>query len=356
MPQVKPSITIEGHAYFSDKTKELVKWMPSEGIAVIQHQDIDEMAAISFVQKNVKAVLNLSSSMSGQYPSSGTKQLLDANIPVFDVLNKQEFKDTFKQGCKLNIVDETMIWQGQSQLQRISPVLRYTDDVLDQKEKLAKQNLVHSLRAFTENTLSHAYREMDEILKTYDLPLIANTLRHRHVVVVTRGSGYIEDLRAIHGYIQEKKPVLIGVDGGADAIIECGYQPDIIFGDMDSVSEEALQSGANVVVHAYPNGYAPGLEVIKAHGLQAHLFPCFGTSEDAAQLLAYEAGAVLIVTLGSHTNMFDFLEKGRKGMGSTLLVRLKIGEKLVDAKGVRLLYPHHQVEKSGESTCILKTT
>src|SRR5690606_18012763 len=135
-------------------------------------------------------------------------------------------------------------------------------------------------------------------------------------------------------YIDEKKPLLIGVDGGADAILECGYHPDLIIGDMDSVSLEALRSGAELVVDAYPNGEAPGMIRIKHAQLSAHLFPCFGTSEDAAYLLAYQAGASLIVSLGSHSNMIDFLEKGRKGMGSTLLVRLKIGEKLVDAKGV----------------------
>jgi uncharacterized membrane-anchored protein len=61
-------------------------------------------------------------------------------------------------------------------------------------------------------------------------------------------------------------------------------------------------------------------------------------SEDIALLLAHEQGAELVVTVGSHFSMAEFLDKGREGMASTFLARLRLGPGLVDAKGVSLIY------------------
>lgn len=329
----------QGPVFFGSKTKELIHKIPFRAYVMLEHEDIDEMAALSLIQKKVKGVLNCFPSMTGKYPSLGTMTLVEANIPVYDLIHPENVYNKIKQGDIISIEDEKLWMERDSGSSLLTGLIPYTLEHIEYKLGLAKKNLTTSLRSFTENTLSYAIKEMNEILKPITLPSLQLSMLNRHVVVVTRGSGYIQDLKAIKGYIAEKNPVLIGVDGGADAILECGYQPHIILGDMDSVSEKALKCGAEIVVHAYSAGNAPGLEVVKKNGLEAHVFPCFGTSEDAAQLLAYEAGASLIVSLGSHTNMIDFLEKGRKGMGSTLLVRLKIGEKLVDAKGVRLLYP-----------------
>jgi uncharacterized membrane-anchored protein len=339
MLKLIPTNVEYGSVFYSSKTKELSQRIPLSSFALLDHSDIDEMAALSLIQKKVKGVLNYSSSMTGQYPSLGTIKLIEANIPVYDVDQPEKVKNALSQGDIITI-EEQELWVHKAQesyfLTTLTP---YTQDYIQKKLNIAQTKLVDSLRMFTQNTLEFAQREMNEILKPINIPTLNVHFENRHVVVVTRGSGYIEDLKAIKGYIDEKNPVLIGVDGGADAILECGYRPDIILGDMDSVSLVALQSGAEIIVHAYSDGHAPGLDFLRKNRIHPHIFPCFGTSEDAAHLLAYEAGASLIVTLGSHTNMVDFLEKGRKGMGSTLLVRLKIGEKLVDAKGLRLLYP-----------------
>jgi uncharacterized membrane-anchored protein len=201
-----------------------------------------------------------------------------------------------------------------------------------------KKNIKQELAKFVENTLDYARREQGLILGDYPVPRLRTKLQNRHALVVVRGQGYHEDIITIKSYIDEVKPVLIGVDGGADALLELGYRPDLIVGDMDSVSDEALLSGAEIVVHAYPDGRAPGLARIEKLGLPAVLFPAPGTSEDIALLLAYEKGAELIVAVGTHSNMIDFLEKGRSGMASTFLVRLKVGSILVDAKGVSKLY------------------
>lgn len=194
------------------------------------------------------------------------------------------------------------------------------------------------LENFIENTLEYAKKEKGFILGQFEMPEIQTKIAGKHVLVVTRGSSFKKDIKAIKSYITEVKPVIIAVDGAADALIEEKIKPHIIIGDMDSVSEESLFKCDEIIVHSYPNGYAPGLERIKTLGLDAKVIACPGTSEDVALLLAYEKGAELIVSVGSHSSMLDFLEKGRKGMSSTFLVRLKIGPKLVDARGVSKLY------------------
>ena len=211
----------------------------------------------------------------------------------------------------------------------------------DVQEKLIEARKPEAeLDRFVENTLEYARREKDIILGYIDLPQLTTQIENRHVLIVVRGKNY-KDLRAIWGYLQDEKPVLIGVDGGADALIEFGYTPDIIVGDMDSVSAAALRSGAEIVVHAYADGTAPGLPRLNEMGIPVKLVPMPGTSEDVAMVMAYEKGASLIVAVGTHSNLVDFLEKGRKGMASTFLVRLKVGSILVDAKGVSQLYPQN---------------
>jgi uncharacterized membrane-anchored protein len=170
-----------------------------------------------------------------------------------------------------------------------------------------------------------------------EFPSLETRFRDRHALVVARGPGYKRDLRIVRGYVRDFKPVLVGVDGGADALLEAGYRPDVIVGDMDSVSDEALRSGAEVLVHAYEHGEAPGAERVEALGVPYHVVPAPGMSEDVALLLAYEKGSELIVAVGTHFNLVEFLERNRAGMSSTFLARLKVGEILIDAKGVSRL-------------------
>jgi uncharacterized membrane-anchored protein len=158
------------------------------------------------------------------------------------------------------------------------------------------------------------------------------------VLIVVRGYHYKEDLAALRAYIRELRPLLIGVDGGADALIDSGLKPDMIIGDMDSVTTETLESEAELIVHAYPGGRAPGLDRIEALELDAAIFEATGTSEDIAMLLAFERGAELIVAVGTHANLVEFMDKGRRGMASTFLTRLRVGPILVDAKGLSRLY------------------
>ena len=315
------------------KTKRLAKRLSGGEIAVINHIDIDEVAANSLVEGKTKLVINAAPSVSGRYPNKGPGILTDNNILIIDNVGEELFHKLNEDEI-LTIVDGAIYRNGEMLGQ---------GEVLDragveEKIKIAYENLEAELDRFIDNTIDYAKKEKGFILGEVEIPEMKTDYKDRHVLVVVRGQDYKKDLSTILSYIDEMKPILIGVDGGADALMEFGYTPDVIVGDMDSVSDEALRKAKEIVVHAYTDGRAPGLKRVEELGLSAITFPAPGTSEDIAMLTAYEYGAELIVALGTHSNMIDFLEKGRPGMASTFLVRLKIGSKLIDAKGVNLLY------------------
>jgi len=326
-------MTITGPAKVDYKTKNLVNRLKAGDIAVINHENLDEIGALGLVESKVKAVINAKKSITGKYPNPGPSILSDANITIVD--NAGDEVMSLEEHSLITIEEDGSIYHNGNFITK--------GDILT-KEKIrsqlidAQNNMEYSLDMFINNTLEYAKREKYLIMGGVDIPTIDTTIKGRHVLIVVRGANYKEDLAAIKTYIDEVKPVLVGVDGGADALLEYGYKPDIIIGDMDSVSDEALISCKEVVVHAYPDGRAPGLPRVKSIGIKAKTFISPGTSEDIAMLLAYEKGADLIVAVGTHSNMIDFMEKGRKGMASTFLVRLKIGAILVDAKGVSKLY------------------
>ncbi|NLV22341.1 MAG: hypothetical protein GXY49_10195 [Syntrophomonadaceae bacterium] len=324
---------VKGRAKLDRRTKNLVTRLSKGDIAIISHDDIDEVAANNLIDIKPQAIINTQPSITGRYPARGALKILKAGIPILDEVPDQIF-DNIKEGSWLEI-DDNKIMSGRLILAE-GKILTLTD--VQNKLDEANQNFRHELDDFVDNTLEYAKKEKDVLLGNLEVPDLNTQILGRHVLIVVRGSSYKEDLRAISSYIQEQKPVLIGVDGGADALLEFHLQPDIIVGDMDSVSDQALQSGAEIVVHAYANGKAPGLERVQAMGIDPVVFPITGTSEDAAMILAWEHGARLIVAVGTHSNMIDFLEKGRKGMASTFLVRMKVGSILVDARGVSQLY------------------
>lgn len=324
---------ISGRVRIGKRTKELAKRIKPNEIALIDHRDLDEVAARALVATGTKAVINASPSISGKYPNLGPLALINAGIPLLDDVGDEIF-GLLKDGEEIEI-EENQLYKNKKKL--ASGNLLKKKEILNKMEK-SKANFYCEMEKFVLNTVNHAVKEVNLIIKGLRSPPLDIDMKGKHVLVVVRGQHYLEDLRAIRAYIREIKPVLIGVDGGADALLECGYQPDLIIGDMDSVSDEALLSGARIVVHAYPNGEAPGAKRVKELGLDAALIPAPGTSEDVAMLLAYEKGASLIVAVGTHSSIIEFLEKGRDGMASTVLARMKIGSTLVDAKGVSKLY------------------
>jgi uncharacterized membrane-anchored protein len=336
----RPDPAVVGPARVDARTKRLTRRLQPGDIAVINHEDLDRVAAEEIVQARPGAVINAARSISGRYPNVGPLLVAAAGIPLIDDVGP-EVMDRVREGQVLH-VDGAEIRSGDEVVAKGVP---QTIPSLEEQLEAAKRAIGDELERFAENTLEYLRRERHLLTDSPTLPDIAVDLHSRHVLVVVRGLDYRADLAALRAYISDMRPVLVGVDGGADALLEAGYRPDIIIGDFDSVSDAALDAGTELVVHAYPGGHAPGAQRLEKAGRDYVVFEAAGTSEDIALLLAYEKGAELIVAVGTHASVVDFLDKGRAGMASTFLVRLKVGPVLVDAKGVNRLY-RTQVRRS----------
>jgi uncharacterized membrane-anchored protein len=315
------------------RTKDLTKRLQAGEVAVIDHVDLDRVSAEALVSCQVGAVVNVAPSISGRYPNLGPQILVDAGVPLVDDVGPEIFG-------KLHEGDQVRV-EGPSVYLGEDVVAKGTEQTAETVETAlieAKAGLASQLEAFVANTMEYVKRERDLLIDGVGVPEVATKINGRHALIVVRGYHYREDIATLRPYIREYRPVLIGVDGGADALLEAGYRPDMIVGDMDSVSDDALTCGAEIVVHAYRDGRAPGLKRVHELGQEAVVFPATATSEDIAMLLADDKGATLIVAVGTHANMVEFLDKGRAGMASTFLTRLRVGSKLVDAKGVSRLY------------------
>ena len=325
--------TLTGTARIDRRTKDLVKRLQPGDIAVINHRDLDRVAAEGLVGAGVAAVVNAGESISGRYPNGGPIRVVQAGIPLVDRAG-EDVLDRLREGEQIRI-EGAEIWRGDELIATGDPLAA---DEIQAAMDAARAAIGGELERFAVNTLEYIQREAKLTFEPIELPPIKTQFRGRHALVVVRGHDYRTDLAALRPYIREYQPVLIGVDGGADALLEMRLKPDIIIGDFDSVSEAALGTGAELIHHVHLDGRAPGREALQGWGLPYHEFVVDGTSEDVAMLLAYEAGAQLIVAVGTHASMVEFLDKGRRGMSSTFLTRLRLGPALVDAKGVNRLY------------------
>ncbi len=323
----------QGTAKLDKRTKNLVTRLNSNDIAIIDHKDIDRVSAEGLIDSGIEVVINTNQSISGRYPNIGPLLIASAGIHLIDSADSEIF-NKISEGEQITIQNDKIISKNkiisQGKVMTVMDIQKIMED--------AEMKIGLELEKFAQNTLQYMQEERSFLLDGTRIPDIKTKIKDRHVLVVTRGYEYKEDLQALRSYIREFKPLFIGVDGGADAILNEGYRPDIIIGDMDSVSDNALMSNAELVVHAYVDGRAPGKERLDQLNLDSMIFQSPGTSEDLALLLAYEKGAELIVAVGTHANLVEFLDKGRAGMASTFLIRLKVGSRLVDAKGVNKLY------------------
>lgn len=322
-----------GTARTDRRTKSLITRLQAGDVAVIDHRDLDRIAAEGLVHARPAAIVNAARSLSGRYPNVGPLLIAAAGIPLVDDAGEAIF-DMIAEGDIVTIdgadvrIGDVLVATG----------IRQTAAALEHDYETAKLTMGAELERFAENTLTYMREERHFLLDPPDIPDLRIDLKGRHVLIVVRGHDYREDLSHLRSYIQEMRPVIIGVDGGADAVLEVGFRPDLIVGDFDSVSTSALRMGAQLVVHAYPDGRMPGASRLEELGLPFVPYMSPGTSEDIAMILAYEKGAALIVAVGTHASMVEFLDKGREGMASTFLVRLRVGPILVDAKGVSRLY------------------
>jgi uncharacterized membrane-anchored protein len=325
-------VELTGHAKLDRRTKNLVKRLSADDVAIIDHTDLDRVSAEELADSGVRVVVNVAPSQSGRFPNPGPLSLVRAGVRLIDVTGGDLFESVHEG--ELVTVRGAGIYRNGTCLA--------TGRVLDERElerMLSEQRgrVTEALESFAENTMRYLREEGRILAEGIDFPALATRFRDRHALVVARGPGYKRDLRMVKPYIRDFKPVLIAVDGGADALLEAGYTPDVIVGDMDSVSDKALRSGAELLVHGYRNGSAPGEARARGLGVAYEIVRAQGISEDLALLLAYEKGSELIVAVGTHFNMIEFLERNRAGMSSTFITRLKVGEILIDAKGVSRL-------------------
>jgi uncharacterized membrane-anchored protein len=325
-------VELTGPAKLDRRTKNLVKRLSADDVAIIDHTDLDRVSAEELVESGVRVVVNVAHSQSGRFPNPGPLALVRAGVRLIDVPGAELF-DNLHEGELVTVRGAGLYRNG---------TCLASGRVMDERElerMLGEQRgrVTEALEAFAENTMRYLREEGKLLAEGIDFPPLATRFRERHALVVARGPGYKRDLRMVNPYVRDFKPVLIAVDGGADALLEAGYTPDVIVGDMDSVSDSALRCGAELLVHGYRDGAAPGEQRARELGVPYQIAHATGISEDLALLLAYEKGSELIVAVGTHFNLIEFLERNRDGMSSTFITRLKVGEILIDAKGVSRL-------------------
>ncbi len=326
-------VEFRGTARLDKRTKRLVKRLGPADIAIIDHAELDRVSAEELIESGVRVVVNVSPSVSGRYPNPGPLELVRGGVCLIDAPGAPLFEEV-REGETLAVRGSSVFRNGN----RVAVGRELSQPELEQMLSEQQGRVTDALEAFADNTMRYLREEGKLLSEGIQLPMLRTRFRDRHALVVARGPGYKKDLAIVRPYIRDFKPVLVAVDGGADALLEAGYRPDVIVGDMDSVSDEALRCGAELVVHAYGDGAAPGRGRLDRLGLASVLVPTPGISEDLAMLIAYEKGADLIVAVGTHFNLIEFLERNRAGMSSTFLTRLKVGEVLVDARGVSRLF------------------
>jgi uncharacterized membrane-anchored protein len=325
-------LEITGPARLDRRTKRLTKRLQPGDVAVIDHRDLDRVSAEELVDSGVRVVVNCSPSQTGRFPNPGPLLLVRGGVHLVDV--DANLFDEVGEGEIVSVRDDGVFRNGTCLARGRALSERELSAALAEQ----RGRVTEALEQFADNTMRYLRDEGRLLAEGFAFPSLVTSFRDRHALVVARGPGMKRDLAIVKPYIRDFKPVLVAVDGGADALLELGYRPDVIVGDMDSVSDDALRSGAELVVHAYPgNGNAPGAARLDALGLGYHAVAAPGISEDLALLLAFEKGAELIVAVGTHLNLIEFLERDRAGMSSTFVTRLKVGEILVDAKGVSRL-------------------
>jgi uncharacterized membrane-anchored protein len=326
-------VEFHGTARLDRRTKRLVKRLGPDDIAIIDHAELDRVSAEELVESGVRVVVNVAPSVSARFPNPGPLELVRSGVCLIDAPGAPLFEQ-LREGDFLAVRGSSLFLNGTRLATGHELTAEELEDVLVEQQG----RVTEALESFADNTMRYLREEGQLLTEGIQLPQLRTRFRDRHALVVARGPGYKKDLAIVRHYVREFKPVLVGVDGGADALLDAGYRPDLIVGDMDSVSDRALDCGAELVVHAYEDGRAPGRARLDRLGLPSVAVATPGISEDLAMLLAYEKGADLIVAVGTRFNLVEFLERNRAGMSSTFLTRLKVGEILIDARGVSRLF------------------
>lgn len=327
---------IKGIAYHDKKTKRLVERLPKRSIAIIEHEDLDVTAAEMLISCQIKAVINMKTSMTGCFIHHGVETLLNANIPVYDITDSN-FNINLEQKS-LMISNDHLFYEENNHYKELCQLIKYDYKKVNNLKKRAKDLFSKQFTKFVKNTFSYGEKELEEFVNEVSILPTLRQFRRKEVLIVARGASYEKDLKAMRTIIKKRRMKTIAVDGAADGMLKIGMKPDFIIGDMDSITENALKCGAQLLVHSYRDGRAPGEDRVKSLQIPYNRFPFIGISEDVALIFAYCAGAKKLYTIGTRTSMNEFMEKGRSGMGSSILTKMKVGHAVVDLKGIHSLF------------------
>lgn len=337
---------VRGSARVDRRIAALLPRLRPGDVAVIDHLDLDRANAQALVERGVVAVVNASPFISGRYPNLGPDLLCRSGVVMVDNVG-QAVLGALRDGTTVQVFQGAVLVDG-------AQVAHGTELGPEQVADLmvaARKGLSTQLQSLTHNTTEFLRREQELLLHGEGIPRIRTRLEGRAVVVVVRGYDYRQDLRQLRRFVREQSPVLIGVDAGADALLAAGHRPDILVvgeeglsagdsvrGQAASVSDQALRTSRETVLHADRAGHSSGVDRLARLGVSHTTITASGMSEDVALLLADVRGASLIVTVGTHATLDEFLDQQRSGLASTFLTRLRVGPKLVDAKSLPLLY------------------
>jgi uncharacterized membrane-anchored protein len=313
-------------------------------IAVIDYLDLDRDSAEALLEQRVAAVVNAASFISGRFPNLGPELLAQAGVVLVDDVGTEVF-GRVKDGARVRI-DDGAVYVGQDVV--ASGRRLHLEDVRELMDE-ARGGLTTQLQSLTHNTTEFLKREQDLLLHGKGVPELRTRLAGRPVVVVAREFAHEDDLLRIRDFVKEQQPVLVGVDAGADSLLRAGMRPDLLVlgeggfsrpGGIESrvVSDKALTRSREVLLHADPADRLVGAERLERLGVRGHRMQSGGTTEDVALLVADIKGASLIVTVGTHATLDEFLDRHRGGLASSFLTRLRVGPRLVDARNVPPLY------------------
>jgi uncharacterized membrane-anchored protein len=328
-----PGIT--GTARVDRRTASALKRVRRGDVAIIDHLDVDRAQAEALVAAGVVAVVNASPFISGRYPNLGPELLAKSGVVMLDAVGP-EVLHAVRDGTTVRL-HEGEVFQGDRLVARGEEL---SAETIRDRMAEARSGLATQLQSFTHNTTEFLRREQDLLLHGQGMPELRTPLEGRPVVVVVRGYDYLEDLRRLRRFVREQRPVLVGVDAGADALLEAGLRPDIVVvGEHEMrAGDKALRSAREVVLHTDRSERAALGERLERLGVRPKPLAASGSTEDVAMLLADTAGASLVVIVGTHATLDEFLDRQRTGLASAFLTRLRIGPKLVDAKSVEQLY------------------
>lgn len=324
---------LSGVARISRDTDALLTRVGSGDIVIFDQVDIDRATANALVNAGVTAVVNAAASVSGRYPNLGPEILLAEGITLVDEVGDEVF-GRVKDGARVRL-NEGVLYAGETAIaQGVEQSPESIADLLIE----AKAGMAAQLEAFAANSIEFMKRERTLVLDGVGLPDIQTRMAGRHVLVVTASPNTAAELKKLRKYISDFRPVLIGVDTGADALVSAGFKPTIIVGDPERIGTKTLQCGAEVIIPGDLDGHAAGLERLQDLAVGAVTFSAACTNEDLALLLAHDRDAALIVTVGMHAALTELLDRGRGSAASTFLIRMRVSGTLVEASAVLRLY------------------